>query len=162
MIEVLRLGHRVSRDKRISTHVALVARSFGASKLYYTGQRDKGMEESVLKIVSNFGGDFEIEHIQNYKEVFSGRKVVHLTMYGADFRDYADDIKGNVLVVVGGEKVPPEIYGDSDYNLGVSNQPHSEVAALGVFLYHLNKFKFKKFKGKKNVIPDLKGRKIFK
>jgi len=38
MIEILRLGHRKKRDARLSTHVALVSRAFGASKIYYSGQ----------------------------------------------------------------------------------------------------------------------------
>ena len=33
-IEVLRIGQRVVRDDRVTTHVALVARSFGAKKIY--------------------------------------------------------------------------------------------------------------------------------
>ena len=33
-IEVLRIGQRVVRDDRVTTHVALVARSFGAHKIY--------------------------------------------------------------------------------------------------------------------------------
>ena len=33
-IEVLRIGQRVVRDDRVTTHVALVARSFGAQKIY--------------------------------------------------------------------------------------------------------------------------------
>ena len=33
-IEVLRIGQRVIRDDRVTTHVALVARAFGASKIY--------------------------------------------------------------------------------------------------------------------------------
>ena len=33
-IEVLRIGQRVVRDDRVTTHVALVARAFGASKIY--------------------------------------------------------------------------------------------------------------------------------
>ncbi len=160
MIEVLRLGHRISRDKRISTHVALVARTFGADKLYYTGQKDKEMESSVNKITKSFGGDFEIEYAKDYKKLFRNKKIIHLTMYGADFRKYTSKIKGDVLIIVGGEKVPKEIYELADYNLGVTNQPHSEVAALGVFLDHLNKYK--KFKGKLEIIPNLKGRKIFK
>jgi tRNA (cytidine56-2'-O)-methyltransferase len=160
MIEVLRLGHRIHRDKRISTHVALVARAFGADRLFYTGQRDKGMEDSVAKIVGNFGGDFSVSHEKGVKDLANGKIIVHLTMYGADFRKYASKIKGDVLIIVGGEKVPPEIYEMADYNLGVGNQPHSEVAALGVFLDHLGKFK--KFNGKLNVVPDLKGKKIFK
>ena len=34
MISILRLGHRISRDKRITTHVALVARAFGANNIF--------------------------------------------------------------------------------------------------------------------------------
>ena len=34
-IEVLRIGQRVVRDDRVTTHVALVARSFGAQKNLY-------------------------------------------------------------------------------------------------------------------------------
>ena len=33
-IEVVRIGQRVVRDDRVTTHVALVARSFGANKIY--------------------------------------------------------------------------------------------------------------------------------
>ena len=33
-IEVLRIGQRVVRDDRVTTHVALVARALGASKIY--------------------------------------------------------------------------------------------------------------------------------
>ena len=86
MIEVLRLGHRISRDKRISTHVALVARSFGASKIYYTGQKDKSYEESVKRISREFGGEFEIEYVKKFDNLFKVKTVVHLTMYGEDFR----------------------------------------------------------------------------
>ena len=32
-IEILRIGQRVIRDDRVTTHVALVARAFGASKI---------------------------------------------------------------------------------------------------------------------------------
>ncbi len=160
MIEVLRLGHRISRDKRISTHVALVARTFGADKLYYTGQKDKDMENSVNKITKSFGGNFEIKHIKKYDDLFKRKKIVHLTMYGEDFRKYVDKIKGDVLIIVGGEKVPKEIYDSADYNLGVGNQPHSEVAALGIFLDHLGRFK--KLKGKLEIVPNLEGKKIFK
>ena len=39
-----------------------------------------------------------------------------------------------VLVVVGAEKVPADVYRLSDLNIAIGNQPHSEVAALAVFL----------------------------
>ena len=43
-VEILRLGHRISRDPRLSTHLALTARAFLASKLYYYGQHDSSLE----------------------------------------------------------------------------------------------------------------------
>jgi tRNA (cytidine56-2'-O)-methyltransferase len=36
--------------------------------------------------------------------------------------------------VVGAEKVPGELYGIADWNVAVTNQPISEVSALGIFL----------------------------
>jgi len=161
MIEVLRLGHRISRDKRISTHVALVARSMGASKIYYTGQKDKSYEESVKRISREFGGEFEIEHVKKFDNLFKGKTVVHLTMYGEDFRKVKVSSE-NLLIVVGGEKVPGEVYEMATHNLGVTNQPHSEVAALGIFMDHLVKSKYPEFKdGKVRVKPSLKGKEFY-
>ncbi len=161
MIEILRLGHRIHRDKRISTHVALVARSFGASKLYYTGQKDSEYEDSVKKVVSEFGGDFSIEYVKSWKNLLKGKTVVHLTMYGLDFREETNKIKGDVLVIVGGEKVPGEVYKLADYNLAVVNQPHSEVAALGVFLDHLNGSKYPEFNGKVRIKPSKSSKEFY-
>ncbi|MCL2143761.1 MAG: tRNA (cytidine(56)-2'-O)-methyltransferase, partial [Methanomassiliicoccaceae archaeon] len=42
-----------------------------------------------------------------------------------------------MLVIVGAEKVPPEVYERSDHNISVGNQPHSEIAALSIFLYEV-------------------------
>lgn len=142
MIEVLRLSHRISRDKRISTHCALVSRAFGAVRLYYSGQKDKEMEESVRKIVEKFGGPFEIEHVDNeYKLIDKKKKdgflIVHLTCYGLEIKKEITKIRKekNILVIIGGEKVEPEIYQVADINLSVSNQPHSEVSSLAIFLH---------------------------
>jgi tRNA (cytidine56-2'-O)-methyltransferase len=44
MITVLRIGHRLGRDKRITTHVALVARAFGANKILVDTVDKKIME----------------------------------------------------------------------------------------------------------------------
>ena len=161
MIEILRLGHRISRDKRISTHVALVGRAFGASKIYYTGQKDKSYEESVNRISKEFGGKFSIEHVKKFEKLFENKTVVHLTMYGEDFRKVKIP-KKDLLVVVGGEKVPPEVYQLSDFNVGVTNQPHSEVGALAVFLDHLSKSKYPEFKdGKVRVKPSIKFKEFY-
>ena len=70
MIEVLRLGHRISRDKRISTHVALVARAFGASKIYYTGQKDKSMKIVFLELFLSLEGIFLLNMLILIKNYF--------------------------------------------------------------------------------------------
>lgn len=149
-VEVLRLNHRIGRDPRISTHVALTARAFGAGKVFYSGDSDKGLEESVIKITEKFGGPFEIEHVKNDKDFVKNKKdngymIIHLTVYGKDFRGYKKKFSNKLLIIVGGEKVEGEFYKMADFNLSVTNQPHSEVAALGVFLYEIlgynNKFK---------------------
>jgi tRNA (cytidine56-2'-O)-methyltransferase len=135
-ITVLRLGHRPERDKRITTHVALTARAFGARRIIVS-TKDPVLEESINDVVKRFGGDFEITTGVNWRRFlqdFQGT-VVHLTMYGLPVDEAAPNVPdGNVLVVVGAEKVPPEVYQRADLNISVGNQPHSEVAALAILL----------------------------
>ena len=167
MITVLRIGHRKYRDRRISTHCGLVARAFGANEIIYSGEVDDSLIESIRRVTENFGGPFAVRYEKNWRGViknFDG-KIVHLTMYGLPLQDKISEIRGNgenILVVVGGEKVPAEVYHLADYNVEVTNQPHSEIAALSVFLHdyfegsELNK----KFDGKKTIVPQEHGKKV--
>lgn len=165
-IEILRLNHRIGRDPRTSTHVALTARAFGATKFYYSGDKDSRLEESLNKVTKKFGGPFEIIYKENDTDLISekrrdGSLIVHLTMYGKDFRKYKAKLKGkNLLIIVGGEKVEPDFYRLSDFNLSVSNQPISEVSAVGIFLYAL--FGYKKFKSAKVKVIGSKRGKLLK
>ena len=61
-IEVLRIGQRVVRDDRVTTHVALVARSFGAQKIYMN-EVNPEIKHTISNINKTWGGDFEIEII---------------------------------------------------------------------------------------------------
>jgi len=169
LLLVFRLGHRLPRDERISTHVALVARAFGADGVYYSGEKDEGLEESIRKVCENWGGDFFIDYeanplrfLKNAKKKFT---LVHLTMYGMPLQKKINEIrkKGNVLVVVGSEKVPSEVYRIADYNIAIGNQPHSEVGALAVFLheYFGGKQLNKKFKNAKiEIEPSERGKRV--
>jgi tRNA (cytidine56-2'-O)-methyltransferase len=59
-------------------------------------------------------------------------------MYGINLPDAIPEIDTTALmIVVGAEKVPPEIYELADWNIGVGNQPHSEIAALAITLDRL-------------------------
>lgn len=141
MITVLRLGHRRGRDQRISTHVGLTARQFGADRIIYSGETDDNMLESLRDVSSRWGGDFDITYREDFRRIikdFEGTSV-HLTMYGEPFKEKVEECKTSedLLIVVGSQKVPREIYDMVDFNLAVGNQPHSEVAAVGLFLYEL-------------------------
>lgn len=165
-IWVLRLGHRLPRDERISTHCGLVARAFGAEGIIFSGQEDKGLIDSLYKISEKWGGDFQQKYQKNWKEAIrkfkeNGYKVVLLTMYGENITKKINEIRkiDKILLIVGSEKIPGEIYGICDVQIAIGNQPHSEVAALAVFLdrYYDGKELQKEFQGKMR-ITQIKGK----
>jgi tRNA (cytidine56-2'-O)-methyltransferase len=142
-VTVLRLGHRPGRDERITTHVGLTARALGADGVILAGA-GRSRADTILDITDRFGGPFDVSTTEEPKRVireFEG-SVVHLTMYGEPIQEVEGDITADhdrspLLVVVGAEKVPFEVYERADYNVGVTNQPHSEIASLAVFLDRL-------------------------
>ena len=91
-VEVLRIGQRVIRDDRVTTHVALVARAFGASKIYMN-EVDPEIENTIKRMNKTWGGDFQIEFFEDWKKVLKSKiddyKIVHLTMYGERIDDVA-------------------------------------------------------------------------
>ncbi len=165
MIAVLRWGHRIPRDSRITTHVALTARAFGADAVYVDTE-DKELEETVNSVVRRFGGPFEIKTGVNWREIIRGWKgtKIHLTMYGEHIDDAIQRIpQGDILIIVGAEKVPKEFYDLADFNIAIGNQPHSEVAALAVFLdrYTHRKGLRKEFSGGEiRIIPNPRGKTV--
>ena len=154
-VVVLRYGHRPGRDDRMTTHVGLTARALGADRVIFPDNAGQSAE-TVRDITGRFGGPFAVELREDQKAIvreFEG-VVVHLTMYGEQVQDVEGAIREAValdepdvlgeaspprdlLVVVGGEKVPWALYERADFNVGVTNQPHSEVAGLAVFLDRL-------------------------
>ncbi len=171
MIIVLRLGHRLPRDERISTHVCLVARAFGADEVVVSGEKDEGLIESVRDVVSRWGGDFKASYVKNWKKFLlekksNGFKIVHLTMYGIPVDEKIEEIRKekNLVIIVGSEKVPSEVYQIADWNMAIGNQPHSEISALAIFLdrYFKGKELSKEFNGKIKVIPQEHGKKVIK
>lgn len=169
MITILRIGHRVQRDKRITTHCALVSRAFGADKIL-VDTIDKKIEETIQNICKRFGGNFEIITGVKTKKIINEWEgiIFHLTMYGEKLDEIIEKIDTNfdknkdILVIIGAEKVPRYIYDIADFNISVGNQPHSEIAALAIFLDRITEGKWidKKFNGKLEIIPSNKGKKV--
>ena len=170
-VTVLRMGHRIERDKRVTTHVGLVARAFGADGMIVADVKDKGVEESIRKVVGKWGGPFFIRTGEPWRETVkkwraAGGLVVHLTMYGMPVDEVIQKVRGkDVLVVVGAQKMPGEMLDIADLNVAIGHQPHSEIAALAVFLDRLffgSELK-KEFKSSKiKIIPSEKGKKVEK
>ncbi|MBU7043257.1 MAG: tRNA (cytidine(56)-2'-O)-methyltransferase [Theionarchaea archaeon] len=165
MITVLRIGHRPQRDKRITTHVCLVARAFGADSVV-VDTPDTQLRETVDDVVKNWGGTFSLT-FQSWRTTLKSWKgtIVHLTMYGMPVDEKIEEIreKDPLLVVVGAEKVPRQLYEQADYNISITSQPHSEVAALAVFLdrYFQGVQLQKDFDGNLKIIPS-DGKKLFR
>lgn len=139
-VEILRLGHRPGRDPRLTTHLALVARAFGASAIHIQ-PRDPTVERSLGGVVERFGGDFQVQGIERWRDLLKNWEgtSLHLTMYGRDLDTLLGSVPRDrpVLIVVGGPKVPAAAYQLSTFNVAVTHQPHSEVAALAITLDRL-------------------------
>ena len=170
-VVVLRMGHRPGRDRRVTTHVGLVARAFGTDGVIISGVRDPEVEGSIKKVVENWGGPFSVQSggrweswIEKWRS--DGGLVVHLSMYGQPLDEVIEKLGGkDLLVVVGAEKVPEKLFELADFNVAVGPQPHSEVAALAVFLDRFFggaelKKEFKK--AKLRITPAEKGKKVEK
>ena len=144
-IIVLRWGHRF-RDERLTTHVALTARAFGASGLTLADVKDEKIQATTKKVAMQWGGSFDFRMGIPWKQAIKEWKknegvVVHLTAYGENIQtsDVLHRIKAtkkDIMVIVGSQKVPSEFFSEkvSDFNVAIGNQPHSECSSLAVFL----------------------------
>jgi len=135
--------------------------------------RDESVAGSLKDVVDRWGGDFRVvqdvrwrDEIARFKD--AGGRVAHLTMYGSRLGDVIGTVRQceRLMVVVGAEKVPSDIYVMADWNVAVGNQPHSEVAALAVFLDRLmmgmetgQEFEGR-FDGKIQVVPTARGKRV--
>jgi len=166
---ILRYGHRPSRDKRISTHLALVARAFGAHEIWFD-TKDEKIEEKIRQVNRTFGGNFIVKTGVDWRKALSEAKnmkncIVHLTMYGIPLPQVIEKLRGKeaLLILVGGPKVPKVFYKVADYNVSITNQPHSEVAAVAVFLdwlYEGKEFNLKFEGGRLEIIPSERGKNV--
>ncbi len=173
-IVVLRLGHRYVRDYRVTMHTALVARAFGANSMLLASD-DDSIVKGIKEVNYRWGGEFKVicigsdcwlKAINQFKN--EGGIIVHLTMYGLHVDDVVDEIKvrfnsdRDVMVIIGAEKVPRIVYEVSDYNVAIGNQPHSEIAALALFLDRLfdGKELRLEFKGRLRIVPTARGKNV--
>ena len=174
-VVVLRWGHRIYRDVRLTSHVALTARALGCSGFVLSDSEDKRLKETIEKVTKNWGGEFDFQMGVSWKSIvrnwkIKGGKIVHLTAYGeniqtSDVLTRIKKSKGNILLIVGSQKVPKIFYTNeiSDFNVSIGNQPHSECSALAIFLDRF--FEGKELSSSFNkariaIVPQMSGKKI--
>lgn len=165
------LRHRIERDKRVTMHIFLTARALSASGVIYSGDQDRYLEKRIKAVVKRWGGPFRVKYEKNWTNVIENwnkRGVTcHLSMYGMNINDCLNQIpkSKDTLVVLGSRKVPREVFQSVNFNIAIGNQPHSEVAALAVFLdrFFEGKALKTKFKGAKmRVLPQVRGKNVVK
>tara|TARA_Y100000310_G_scaffold343077_2_gene449075 strand:- start:19992 stop:20444 length:453 start_codon:yes stop_codon:yes gene_type:complete len=149
-----------------------VARAFGADKVEVIGEKDESIENTVNTMNKQWGKGAGVEFFDSWRKRIThykkkGFTSVHLTMYGLPVQETEQAIRkfNKLLVIIGSQKVEKEVYEMADYNVSVTLQPHSEIAAMAVFLDRLQEGKelAKKFGGAKiSIEPVAKGKKVNK
>jgi tRNA (cytidine56-2'-O)-methyltransferase len=132
----------------------------------YLHPPDPELAARVADVVAEWGGGFEVVAAPEWRAVVRAAKgpVVHLTMYGRPLEESLPRLAGatDLLVVVGGAKVPSDLFRLSDVNVAVGHQPHSEVAALAVVLERLLGIPGPgRWEGARlSVVPRVRGKKV--
>jgi tRNA (cytidine56-2'-O)-methyltransferase len=102
---------------------------------------DPDLSARLDGVTKAWGGTFAIYPSPDWRREIRGfdGTVVHLTMYGQPVERVLPRLRKakRILVVVGGAKVPPDLYRLAALNVAVGHQPHSEVAAVAVLLERL-------------------------
>lgn len=168
-IRVLRVGQRYVRDDRTLTHLCLVSRALGAESICLD-DAENDLVKTVDEVNKTWGGDFKVVLGVPWRKVVQdsrkeGRAIVHLTMYGIPLQDCISELRAldKILVVVGGPKVPGRVYQSADYNVSVTSQPHSEIAALALALHEIQsgeELKRTFHKSRLRILPSMKGKRV--
>lgn len=171
---IIRYGHRMLRDRRMSTHIALIGRALGADGMILTNYTSEKVQKTIDEVNKRWGGDFFVETGIDWRDILNeidhrSDLLVHLTMYGLKLnQEIINDIQTsskNIYVFLGSQKVPGEIYEEADYNIAISNQPQSECGALAIFIDRLfeGKTLYQQFDDAKlRIIPQSHGKEVKK
>jgi len=168
-IIVLRIGQRFVRDDRTLTHLCLVSRALGAESIFLE-DAEKDVTTTLDQVDRTWGGEFKAVLGVSWRRVIQdakkeGRKVIHLTMYGEPIQEVIQKLRSfdKLLLVVGGPKVPGKVYHEADFNVAITSQPHSEVAALAIALHEIQsgeELKRTFQKSRLRILPSARGKRV--
>ncbi len=134
-------------------------------------REDKVVESTIRDVTDRFGGPFQVntgipwrKAVRDWKG--SGGKILHLTAYGLPLPKILPEIRDmtyDILVIVGSEKMPGEVFKIADWNVSVTSQPMSEIAALAIFLdWYTNHQEFDRefLDARLRIVPSKNGKEI--
>ena len=163
------MGQRYVRDERTLTHLCLVSRAMGAESIFLE-DAEKSVTSTLEEVNKTWGGDLRAVLGVPWRKVIQdarreGRSVVHLTMYGIPIQEKVEELRRleKILLVVGGPKVPGKVYHDADFNISVTSQPHSEIAALAIALHEIQggeELKRTFEKSRLRILPSARGKRV--
>lgn len=139
MIGILVIG-KMDYEKIVD--ISLTSRAFGAGNITICESDMKTIKKSTAylnKIKSNWGGNFSINFITNWKEFIKSRKntykMIYLTRYGSDIKktNTIQTYKNIMLIVSNSENIK-ELYNIADFNISITTQPHTIISSIAVFL----------------------------
>jgi tRNA (cytidine56-2'-O)-methyltransferase len=146
-----------------------VSRALGAESIYLE-DAEKDVAATIAEVNRTWGGEFQAVLGKQWRKVIQeakkeGRSVVHLTMYGVPIQEVVPELRRleKILLVVGGPKVPGKMYHEADYNVSVTSQPHSEIAALAIALHEIQsgeELKRTFHKSRLRILPSPRGKRV--
>ena len=94
-----------------------------------------------------------LDYVKDYSKVLTPEVIFCLVRIPKD---------EDIMIIVGASKVPFEVYERADFNVSVGNQPHSEIAALAIFLDRFTEGKalYEDRDGKIKVVPNERGKTV--
>src|SRR5437667_12742836 len=100
------------------------------------------MEYTIRDVTNRYGEPFEVQSGKPWKHAVRdwramGGRIVHLTAYGLPLPKKLSEIQdadADLLVIVGSEKMPGEIFRIADCTISVTNQPMNAGTTTARFL----------------------------
>ncbi len=122
--------------------ICLTARALGASSVVLTSsshEMNSKLKRFCSFITNKWGGSFSAQFTSNWKNYMHSKtnyKTVYLTRYGIPIQKQQYSIRSykNILLIISTDKEMPELNKLSDFNISITAQPHSSIAAMAIFL----------------------------
>ena len=164
-------GIRKQRDTSYSMTQRLLKKLGEGRVVEYWKRHGMYKSAELLSIeMQEYVSPYTMRHLSNIKNwKAKGGVIVHLTAYGeniqtSDVLNRIKGSKGDILLIVGSQKVPKIFYTDkvSNFNVSIGNQPHSECSALAIFLdrfFEGNELSLSFQKAKIKIVPQKRGKK---